>query len=169
MKQNVKKISNLSLTAGIISIVLDIWIPWMGLISIAAFSLCYVLNLVQELSANRRLDPISVILCIGVVVWLIAHQSITSEYVGLAGQCIIYMYLIRTGKQTLGKVDKGFVVFIAVAVLIGLMKILVPSKWTDILNIIFQVIVLLRFIDPILSRIALKHREKRLANEGVNN
>lgn len=158
-----QKVGHYSFMLAIIAIFAEIVFPFMGYVSMAAISVSYISNIWREWEVEKKLDPISLILCTLAVSWVFARQFIGSDYTLLFGQLVSYGFLIRSSYKSLGYVDKGFLCLVVFAITVGVLRLVYPSKLTDILNICMSIWIIFRFLDPILRKIALDHRAKRLA------
>lgn len=85
------------------------------------------------------------------------------KYADIFGQIVLYSFLLQSGYRMLGKLDKGLIGWAAISVGIKWIQILYAPKWGFILALLMQILVVFRFLDPILEQIALEHRRKRLA------
>ena len=160
-----EKVGYYSLWIGIISIFVGAWVPIFNYISVAGIAISYVTNLWREWGIHKKIDPISVVLCVLTIIWLIGRQFVESQYVLLFGQVITYLYLMHSSKKLIGKINRRFLITVVCALSIGVMRAVYPSTLTNTINLIFSIGVLFMFVDPILEKIALDHRAKRLANE----
>lgn len=148
---------------GFISIFLEGISPVFTAISILSIAGGYVISLYREYKATKKLDPFSVIFCVLIIGWVILRQFVTSKQILYVGSLITYAYLIRTSYRALGKLDKQFVGIAAFGAVFGAVNLVSDSKVLVWINLAFQVLIILRCIDPILEKIALEHRAKRLA------
>ena len=90
---------------------------------------------------------------------------VKSGYVAIYGQLVIYGYLIYTQWQLLGKVRKSFVAYAAAAMSVSFLSLKFARSLTSILVLVMQAWIIFQFLDPILYKIAMLHRKKRLAEE----
>ncbi len=90
---------------------------------------------------------------------------VKSGYIAIYGQMVIYGYLIYTQWQMLGKVRKSFVAYAAAAISVSFLSMKFPGILTSILVLAMQAWIIFQFLDPILYKIAMLHRQKRLAEE----
>lgn len=163
----IKKIEMYSLYIGFIGIFVGIWLPVFNYISTGAFALTYVTALIKQKLQKGKIKFLSFLLCTASLTWVLLRQFTDSPYVVLLGQCILYCYLANTQKELLGKVDRKFAFFAVCAVGLGCMRIYYPSKLTNVLNMLMQLWILFRFLDPVLENIGQAHRRKRLAEEAA--
>lgn len=166
-KNIVKKIENYSLYIGFAAIFLAYLHPVFGYISTGAFVVTYITALIKQYQKNGKIELVSFLLCTASISWVIARQFSRSPYVILAGQIILYLYLMNSQKILLGAVKKSFAAYAVAAVGVGLMRIYYPSTVTNVLNVVMQIWIIYRFMDPVLENIALKHRAKRLEAEAL--
>ena len=160
-----EKVGFYSLWIGIISVFVGAWIPFFNYISVAGIAISYVTNLWREWDIHKKVDPVSIILCVLTISWLIGRQFVESQYILLFGQVITYLYLMHSSKKLIGKINRRFLITVVCSLSIGVMRAVYPSTLTNTINLVFSIGVLLMFVDPILEKIALDHRAKRLANE----
>lgn len=158
-----QKVGHYSFMLAIFAIFAELVLPFMGYVSMAAISVSYISNIWREWEVEHKLDPISLLLCTLAVSWVFARQFVGSDITILFGQIVSYGFLIRSSYKSLGYIDKGFLSLLVFAVSVGVLRMVYPSKLTDILNMLMSIWILFRFLDPILRKIALAHREKRLA------
>ena len=158
-----RKISNYLFAICIISIFLEGFLPFLKYVSVASIAGGYIVNLYREWERTKKLDPFSVIYCILITTWVILRQFVGSKQVLYFGQLLTYGYLLRSSKRALGYWDKGFIVIAVTGVVLGGLNLYVDSKFLVWGNLLFQVAIILRFLDPILEKIALAHRAKRIA------
>lgn len=163
--KKIQKVERYSLNIGILCIFISIWLPIVNYISTAAFALTYVTALIKQKLQNGQIKFLSFFLCSASLIWVILRQFYDSPYVLLLGQIILYAYLLQSQKELLGQVKKSFAVYAVCAVALGVLRIYYPSKLTNGLNIVMQLWILYRFLDPILENIGQAHRRKRLAEE----
>ena len=156
-----KKISNYLLIVGIISIFLEGLLPFLKYVSIASIAGGYVMSLYREWEVTKKLDPFSVIYCVLITGWVVLRQFVGSKEILYLGQLLTYGYLIRSSHKTLGYWDKGFIAIAVTA--LGGANLYFKSEFLVWGNLIFQIVIILRFLDPILEKIALAHRAKRIA------
>lgn len=161
---NVKKnFSTYLWLIGFISIFLEGISPVFTAISILSIAGGYVISLYREYKATKKLDPFSVIFCVLIIGWVLLRQFVTSKQILYVGSLITYAYLIRTSYRALGNLDKQFVGIAIFGAIFGAVNLVSDSKVLVWINLAFQVLIILRCIDPILEKIALEHRAKRLA------
>lgn len=163
--RKIQKVEKYSLNIGILCIFVGIWIPIANYVSTAAFALTYVTALIKQWLQNGRIKIISFILCSASLSWVVLRQFYNSPYVTLFGQVVLYSYLMVSQKELLGQVKKSFALFAVMAIGLGVLRIYYPSKLTNGLNLLMQLWILYRFLDPILGNIGQAHRRKRLAEE----
>lgn len=159
----ISKIEKYALILGIIGIFAGIWIPLCGWISIFMIGITYITALMKQKIKSGKIQLISLLLCIASLLWLILRQFTSSPYMILFGQITVYAYLMNTQKNLLGHIDKKFLAFACCAVAVGLGTAAYPCKITNIANILMQIWILYRFVDPVLEKIGQAHRAKRLA------
>lgn len=164
----IKIIEKYSLYIGIIAIFVAIAFPVINYVSTAAFALTYVTALIKQRLQNGKIKFISFLLCSASLTWVILRQFNNSPYVLLFGQMILYAYLMVSQKELLGQVKKSFIAFAVSAVGLGILRIYYPSPLTNGLNLVMQLWILYRFLDPILEKIGQAHRKKRLEAEAEN-
>jgi hypothetical protein len=158
-----KKISNYLLIVGIISIFLEGLLPFLKYVSIASIAGGYVMSLYREWEVTKKLDPFSVIYCVLITGWVVLRQFVGSKEILYLGQLLTYGYLIRSSHKTLGYWDKGFIAIAVTGTALGGANLYFKSEFLVWGNLIFQIVIILRFLDPILEKIALAHRAKRIA------
>lgn len=163
--RKIKKVENYALYLGLAMILLGIFIPCVSYIGTACFILTYITALVKQKLQNGKITLVSFILGTAAIGWLLLSQFVESPYVRVFGQIVLYSYLMNTQYNLLGKVQKSFICIAASAVALGIAGAVYPSKIVSMLNFAMQIFILLRFLDPILEKIGMAHREKRLALE----
>lgn len=163
MNKKIQKIGNIALLIGIVAIFFEDLLPWMSYVSMSGIIISYLTNIFREWEANKKVSPISVLLCTGVIFWLIAGNLLKYTYAPVFGRVLIYSYLMYTSYQVLKKLDKGFICIAVTSTALCAVSIAYDNKIIALLNLTFSVFVVLRFLDPILEKIALNHRAKRLA------
>lgn len=163
--RKIKKVENYALYLGLAMILLGIFVPYVGYIGTACFILTYITALVKQKLQNGKITFISFILGTAAICWLLLSQFVESPYVRVFGQLVLYSYLMNTQYNLLGKVQKSFIFIAVSAIALGIAGAVYPSKIVSMLNFAMQIFILLRFLDPILEKIGMAHREKRLALE----
>ena len=165
--RKIKKVENYALYLGLAMILLGIFVPYVGYIGTACFILTYITALVKQKLQNGKITFISFILGTAAICWLLLSQFVESPYVRVFGQLVLYSYLMNTQYNLLGKVQKSFIFIAVSAIALGIAGAVYPSKIVSMLNFAMQIFILLRFLDPILEKIGMAHREKRLALEAA--
>lgn len=160
-----EKIGFYAIWIGIVSVFISAWIPFFNYVSIAGISVSYITNLWREYELHKKVAPMSVILCFLTIGWLVSRMFVESQYAFLLGQCLTYVYLFHSSYQLLGKVNKRLVMIAIPSITIGILRAMFKSPVISFINLAFTIGVLFVFIDPILEKIALDHRAKRLAAE----
>lgn len=155
----IQKSSGIALLLGILALLLGVP-PW---ISISLFSFSYVTILIRECLITGKVNGISLVLCATAILWIVLRESVNWKYADVFGQIVLYSFLLQSGYRMLGKLDKGLIGWASVSVGIKWIQILYAPKWGFILALSMQILVVFRFLDPILEKIALEHRRKRLA------
>ena len=107
--RKVQKIGNIALAIGIFAIFFEDLLPILSYVSMGGIIISYLTNLFNEYAVNKKVSPISILLCAGVVFWLVAGNVFKNPYAPVFGRAIIYAYLMYTSYQILKKVNKGFV------------------------------------------------------------
>ena len=121
------------------------------------------MSLYREWEVTKKLDPFSVIYCVLITGWVVLRQFVGSKEILYLGQLLTYGYLIRSSYKTLGYWDKGFIAIAVTGTALGGANLYFKSEFLVWGNLIFQIVIILRFLDPILEKIALAHRAKRIA------
>lgn len=163
--RKIKKVENYALYLGLAMILLGIFVPYVSYIGTASFILTYITALVKQKLQNGKITFISFILGTAAICWLLLSQFVESPYVRVFGQLVLYSYLMNTQYNLLGKVQKSFIFIAVSAIALGFAGAVYPSKIVSMLNFAMQIFIILRFLDPILEKIGIAHREKRLALE----
>lgn len=132
-------------------------------VSVSLFSFSYVAILIRECLITKKVNGISLVLCVTAILWIVLRESMEWKYADIFGQIVLYSFLLQSGYRMLGKLDKGLIGWAAISVGIKWIQILYAPKWGFILALLMQILVVFRFLDPILEQIALEHRRKRLA------
>lgn len=70
--KKVQKIGNIALAIGIFAIFFEDLLPILSYVSMGGIIISYLTNLFNEYAVNKKVSPISVLLCAGVVFWLVA-------------------------------------------------------------------------------------------------
>lgn len=156
-------VGHYSFMIAIISIFAEIFLPFMEYVTLISISISYIANLWREKEVHGKIDPISALLCTFAVSWVFARQFIGTDGTVLFGQCVSYAFLLRSSYRSLGKIDRGFLSVVVGAVSVGVLRMVYPSRITTFINFGMQLWIIFRFLDPILRKIALDHRAKRLA------
>ncbi len=165
VNQKVNKFSNYVFFVVFISIFLEMKFPIFHWLSLFGMVIMYGLNLVKEKSIKGKIHPASIILCLMAISWVFIRPYVKSGYIAIYGQMVIYGYLIYTQWQMLGKVRKSFVAYAAAAISVSFLSMKFPGILTSILVLAMQAWIIFQFLDPILYKIAMLHRQKRLAEE----
>lgn len=159
----VSKIEKYALIIGFISIFIGAWISVFNWISIAMFGLTYVTGFTKAYWKTGRIRIISLVLCIASLAWLVLRQLTDSPFLNLFAQLTLYAFLMDTQRTLLGHINRSFLIFAICAMTLGAVTAVYPSKVTNIANMLMQLWILFRFLDPILEQIGQAHRAKRLA------
>lgn len=160
--KTLQRISNCAIIAFMVSLLLEGMnevFKWSTLISCIVL---YIDILLKEQNQKHRISVQSGILCIAAILWAIIHAFYSNIYANVLGQCIVYGFLLQTGKALTGKANKILAITVFISVLVNLCYISLGIKWLVWGVAILQVVVFLLFLDPILEKIALEHREKRI-------
>ena len=165
VNQKVNKFSNYVFFVVFISIFLEMKFPIFHWVSLFGMVIMYGLNLVKEKNIKGKIHPASIILCLMAISWVFIRPYVKSGYIAIYGQMVIYGYLIYTQWQMLGKVRKSFVAYAAAAISVSFLSMKFPGILTSILVLAMQAWIIFQFLDPILYKIAMLHRQKRLAEE----
>lgn len=78
--KKVQKIGNIALAIGIFSIFFEDLLPILSYVSMGGIIISYLTNLFNEYAVNKKVSPISVLLCAGVVFWLVAGNVFKNPY-----------------------------------------------------------------------------------------
>ena len=165
MNPKINKFSNYVFFVVFVSIFLEMKFPIFHWVSLFGMVIMYGLNLVKEKSIKGKIHPASIILCLMAISWVFIRPYVRSGYIAIYGQMVIYGYLIYTQWQMLGKVRKSFVAYAAAAISVSFLSMKFPGILTSILVLAMQAWIIFQFLDPILYKIAMLHRQKRLAEE----
>ena len=165
LSRTLKQINFCLLIVVIAAAFLEGSIPWMRYISIFGLTGIYVLNLIAEKKKKGNCHTISIILFIMTIGWVIVRGSINSKYLALFGQIIMQSYQLYSQWQILGRLDKSFLRISALSILTSILALKFPSMLAGLIVLFMQILVILRFLDPILHSIAMAHRAKRLEQE----
>ena len=157
------KIEKYALIFGFVCIIAGIWLPALNWASIALFGVTYVTGFIKAYWKTGRVRPVSLVLCLASLAWLALRQFTESPFLLLFGQVVLYIFLLDTQRTMLGHFNKPFLAYAACAVAVGLATAVYPCLVTNIANLLMQVWILFRFLDPILEKIGQAHRAKRLA------
>lgn len=163
-----KKIGNYAFVIGIILIFIVPFMPnpwdiYLNYVSIGCFIIGYMDSLIREWEKNHKIALLSIILFFSTSGYLILTLFCSSPYISLFGQAIIYMYLLNSGKQIMGHYNKTIIFMAIFGVVLNYFRITYSYTILNIAYICYQVIIIFKFLDPILEKIALDHRAKRLA------
>lgn len=164
----VKKIGKYAFIIGITLIFVvpflpEPWGTYLNYFTTACFIFGYIETLINEYEKKHKISVSSIVLFLSSSSYLILTLFYNSPYISLVGQVIIYMYLLNSGKQIMGHFNKTVLVMAALAVLLNYARITYQSTILNFAYIAFQFLILYKFFDPILEKIALDHRAKRLA------
>lgn len=164
----IKKIGKYAFIIGIILIFVipflpEPWVTYLHYFVTACFILGYIESLINEYEKKHHISISSMLLFLSSSAYLIITLFYNSPYISLIGQVIIYMYLLNSGKKIMGYFNKKVMILAAVAVLLNYAKITYKSTILNFAYIAFQFLILYKFFDPLLEKIALDHRAKRLA------
>lgn len=157
------KIEKYALILGFLFIFIGVWLPVLNWISIAMFGVTYVTGFIKSYWKTGRIRPFSLLLCIASLIWLVLRQLTDSPFLLLFAQLTLYVFLMDTQKTLLGHINRAFLAFAVCAVALGVATAVYPCKLTNIANVLMQIWILFRFLDPILEKIGQAHRAKRLA------
>ena len=157
------KIEKYALISGFVCILAGIWVPVLNWVSIALFGLTYVTGFIKAYWKTGKVRPVSLALCLASLAWLALRQFTESPFLLLFGQVVLYLFLLDTQRTMLGHFNKTFLAYALCAVGVGLATAVYPCRVTSIANLLMQVWILFRFLDPILEQIGQAHRAKRLA------
>ena len=166
--KKIQKIGNIALTIGILAIFFEDLLPILSYVSMGGIIISYLTNLFNEYAVNKKVSPISVLLCAAVIFWLIAGNVFKNPYAPVLGRGIIYAYLLYTSYQILKRINKGFIIFATISTGLCFLTVIYDNKVMQTANLLFSIFVILKFLDPILEKIALRHRAKRMAAMAEN-
>ena len=162
MNPKINKFSNYVFFVVFVSIFLEMKFPLFHWVSLIGMVIMYAF---KEKLKKGKIHPASIILCLMAISWVFIRPYVKSGYIAIYGQMVIYGYLIYTQWQMLGKVRKSFVAYAAAAISVSFLSLKFPGILTSILVLAMQAWIIFQFLDPILYKIAMLHRQKRLAEE----
>lgn len=168
MQNKSKIISKINTIATILlfaGIFLEIFFPIFKYVTLVSSCCIYISILINNRLKTGKFDISLVILCSISLIWVFLRGFMTSPYLKVFGMVILYSFLIRASKLTTGKWNRFVFIYGTVAVVCSVINIYVDSKFLDWGIFALQIFILFKFLDPILEKIGLEHREKRLAQE----
>lgn len=164
-KNLIGKLNNMALIFMFITMIIGIWVPVCNKISIFCCCIIYICTFLETQKRTGKINIFLAILCIALVVWMIARNCFYFKYATAMNYFFIYAYIIASNKALTGKWNKMFIGIGIVGILGNGLYTYTQSKWMSYIVLLLQIVILLRFLDPILEKVALKHREKRLMEE----
>lgn len=158
----IKSIATIFLFVGIFG---SIFFPIFKYVTIASSCFVYISILFSNRIRKGKFDIILLILCSASLAWIILREFYNSPYINVFGLCIVYSFLTWSFKSNTGKWNWFVLGYGSLAVLVSVINIYTEIKLLSYAVFFLQFYILFKFIDPILEKIGLEHREKRLAHE----
>ena len=168
MKDSLKIINKINSIATIClfsGIFLGIFFPIFNYVTLVSSCLIYICILLSNRIQKGKFDFVLLILCSASLAWVFLREFSASPYVSVFGLVIVYSFLTWSFKSNTGKWNKFVICYGSLAVLLTAANIYIDSKLLDWGIIALQFFIIFKFIDPILEKIGLEHRAKRLAYE----
>lgn len=170
INRNINRISNISMALLFAGVILEIFFPAFKYLTIAASIVVYISILLINRQHKGRLDKVLCVLCSLSLGWLFLREFTDYTYVNVIGMAIVYAFLAWSFRSNTGKWNvSAITVSILTLVLVTVNTAFVDGKTLHtifgVLIGIMQLVIVLKFLDPILEKLGQEHRAKRLAAE----
>lgn len=170
IKGNINRISNISMAALFAGVILEIFFPAFKYLTIAASIVVYISILLINRQHKGHLDKVLCVLCSLSLVWLLLREFTDYVYVNVMGMAIVYAFLAWSFRSNTGKWNiPAITISVITLVLVTVNTAFVDSKTLHtVFGVgigIMQLVIVLKFLDPILEKLGQEHRVKRLAAE----
>lgn len=161
----INKISTIAMVCLFSGIFLSIFFPFFKYITLTSSCIVYICILLSNRIKKGKFDIVLLILCSASLVWVFTREFFDSPYITVFGLVVVYSFLSWSSKVNTGKWNKFVIFYGSVAILVTILNIFVETKILTYVVLALQFLIIFKFIDPILEKIGLEHREKRLAYE----
>lgn len=161
----IQKVNRYSLILFLLSILLETRFSVFKYVSTFCCILIYLCIIGKEKLSTGKISPLSLFLCIASILWAVFHSVFDSEYVRILGQAIIFGLFMQTGKQFTGKWNWKLGLLAISNITVQVIGVSYPMKYLSWIQLILYIATLLFYLDPVLEKIGLEHREARLKKE----
>ena len=160
--QKIEKLSNYALVGMLIFFILSFW--WEGLNIFSSICTCilYLCMFFKIRISSQNDNRLLFLSCMVSIIWLFVNFFFPFAFSPVISNFFIYLYLNLTAKVSNGGWNK-YLIFVGVFGVVGnLLFILTEVVWFLVIALILQMISLVKYIDPLLERMALERRAQRL-------
>ena len=173
MKVKVKSasinVNRILLVCIFVSAFLNGFFPVTKYIYLAASSMFYLCMLIDSKGKTGKIDVINAILCTMTLLWVYLESFFSSPYVTILGMVIIYSFMSRSYWTAMHKINWFVIIYGSVAISLRFLNIYMDTKYLDWCIWGLQLVIVFKFLDPILEAIGQEKRRKRLAAEAALN
>jgi len=162
----INKISNWSMIVLLLSLFLNSSSLLYQVVSVGSCCTMYICILLRNKINLGKFDPLLILLCLVSVFCVILRAFYTNPYLNILGMIFIYCFLLWSSKISTGAWNKLILLIAPVTILSSVLRIYFTSPIITWGIVILQLVIIGIYLDPILEKIALEHRRKRLEAEG---
>lgn len=162
----INKISNWSMVILLLSLFLNSSSVLYQVVSVGSCCTMYVCILLRNKIQLGKFDPLLILLCLASVSCVVLRAVYTNPYLNVIGMLFIYGFMLWSSKVSTGTWNKFILLIAPVTILSSILRIYFTSPIITWGLVILQIIIVGVYLDPILEKIALEHRRKRLEAEG---
>lgn len=164
----IEKANNIAIVCLFTSIFLKIFFPFFSCLTIISSCVIYISIVLRNRIIKGKFDFIQLILCSFSLIWVFLNEFLTSPYVNIFGLIIVYAFLTWSYKCNTGKWNRLVLVCGTITIISSIINIYIDSKVLSYITLGMQIYIIFKYIDPILEKIGLEHRRKRLEQEAMN-
>lgn len=164
----IEKANNIAMACLFASIFLRIFFPVFSYLTIISSCAIYISILLRNRIMKGKFDIVLVILCSFSLTWVFLNEFSTSPYVNVLGLIIVYAFLTWSYKCNTGKWNRFVLIYGTITIICSVINIYIDSKLLSYITLGLQIYIIFKYIDPILEKIGLEHRRKRLEKEAMN-
>ena len=161
----VNKINSIATIFLFVGIFGSIFFPILKYVTITSSCFIYLCILLSNRIRKGKFNIVLLILCSASLTWVLLREFFDSPYINVFGLVIVYSFLTWSFKSNTGKWNFFVLGYGSLAIAISVINIYIDSNILFYVILALQLYILFKFIDPILEKMGLEHREKRLAHE----
>lgn len=176
----VGKARNTVLLLTFVSLIVAAFVDPVKYVFLASSVTLYILMILSQTLQNKKMDFFLYTICFAAIIWLFLNTLTDVKFSRAIGMGISYLFLERFSMLQIGKINLFVLIAGSFAICANLINnyIIDDTYFFTVLGrdihlnsiigfliVVTQLIIIFKFLDPILEKIGLAHREKRLAHE----